>query len=233
MSEEKFGKETQKKLRGVSKAIYILTKIAKIFITIAFVCMILGIIGITIFLSVVETKNNVITFKGSDEHFTLVRDKNDINKMAIRYKDTLVADGIDQNSMTNIVKLLEANNRTKLIVCAEIGMLCSLATIFIYRMLLVRLEKLFKNISTGDTPFTVDNAKLIKQMAFLMIYSIIASVVAAIPFGFISNLNYNYNMRGFSVIEILILFAVSYIFEYGAKLQEGSNEKVYSELEGK
>ena len=77
------------------------------------------------------------------------------------------------------------------------------------------------------------NAKLLKQMAFLMIYSIIASTVGSIPLGFISNLSYNYNLKGFSVIEILILFAASYMFEYGAKLQEGSNEKVYSELEEK
>ena len=94
-------------------------------------------------------------------------------------------------------------------------------------MTLSRLEKLFININEWDTPFTLENVRYIKQMAFLMIASIIFPNISGIFFELILKLDLGIGLELFDVIQILFLFGMSYIFEYGYELQQDTKAKMY------
>ena len=92
-------------------------------------------------------------------------------------------------------------------------------------MTLSRLEKLFININEGDTPFTLENVKYIKQMAFLMIVAIVLSNISGIFSELMLKSNSDIVIELSDVVEILFLFGMSYIFEYGYELQKDTKAK--------
>ena len=53
-------------------------------------------------------------------------------------------------------------------------------------------------------------------------------MILQIIFSLISNIEIDINFGGSSIMTILILYATTYIFEYGTKLQEKSSKKIYS-----
>ena len=102
--------------------------------------------------------------------------------------------------------------------------------VVLYRMTLSMLEKLFININDGDTPFILENVRYIKQMAFLMIASIILPNISGTLFELILKSDLDVGLELFDVVEILFLFGISYIFEYGYELQQDTKAKMYGEI---
>ena len=101
--------------------------------------------------------------------------------------------------------------------------------LLLYRMILKRLENLFININNGDTPFTLENAKYIKQMAFLMIFVTILPNFGGICFEGILKTDLDVGFEMFDIVEILFLFGIAYIFEYGHEIQQDSKGKMYGD----
>ena len=79
MSVVKFKEEKQKKIKGISKAIYILARIGKIAVTIAIPVIAFLVIVTPIFISSIELRDNTIVFKGVriDDKITLKEEKID------------------------------------------------------------------------------------------------------------------------------------------------------------
>ena len=77
------------------------------------------------------------------------------------------------------------------------------------------LESLFNNINQGDTPFTLENVGFIKKMTCLMIVTIILSMIGGGVFENLSESSVNISIEMFDVVEILFLFSIAYIFQYG------------------
>ncbi len=92
-----------------------------------------------------------------------------------------------------------------------------------------RLEKLFININQGDTPFTLENVRYIKEMAKLMIIALILPTGGGIIFETILRTDLDVGFELFDVIQILFLFGISYIFEYGYEIQLDSRGKIYGD----
>ena len=62
-----------------------------------------------------------------------------------------------------------------------------------------------------------------------MITLIIISPISEIIFGLLLNLTQlDSSVEMISLLEILIIFSMSYIFEYGYEIQKDSNGKIYS-----
>ena len=93
------------------------------------------------------------------------------------------------------------------------------------------VEKLFNNIKNNQTPFTLENVGFIKRISYLMIALIIITPISNILFNVIStSTNSGENSFGLiGILEILIIFSMSYIFEYGYEIQKDSKGKIYSE----
>lgn len=233
MSVVKFKEEKQKKIKGISKAIYILAKIGKIITTIAIPVIILLLIFTPIFISNIELKDNTIIFKGAriDEKITITEEKsNDGITLQLKANDILIADSKYQDTIVQVKNLLENNSKGQIIVFLELGFGCLIICLVLYRMTLSRLEKLFININQGDTPFTLENGRYIKEMAKLMIIVIILPIGGGIIFGQILGIDLDIGFELFDVIQILFLFGISYIFEYGYELQQETKAKMYGEV---
>ena len=233
MSVVKFKEEKQKKIKGISKAIYILARIGKILITIAFPIIIFLLIVTPIFISNIELKDNTIVFKGAriDDKITITEEKsNDGVNLQLKANGILIADERNQDTILQMKNVLENNSKGQIIAFLELGYVCLIICLILYRMTLSRLEKLFININEGDTPFTLENVKYIKEMAKLMIIALILPSGGGIIFEKILATDLDVGFELFDIVQILFLFGISYIFEYGYELQQDTKAKMYGEV---
>ena len=224
----KFKEEKQRKIKGISKAIYIIARIGKIFVTIAIPIIALMIVLTPIFLNKIEIQDNEVVFKGTNEKIVVTEENLD-NRIAlkVKYNGTLVADETDQEIIMKMKEVLEDNSKLTIIAYVEAGMISLFICLILYRMTLNRLEKLFININQGDTPFTLENVKYIKQMAYIMIFALALPTFGGIVFEKIFRLDLDVGFELFDIIQILFLFGIAYIFEYGYELQLDSKGKMY------
>lgn len=106
-----------------------------------------------------------------------------------------------------------------------------LISIVVYlRMILIMLrsvERLFINIYREDTPFTLINVKYIRRIAFYLILSIFGPAVFGTVFQVITGLEFGISFELMDVMIALIIFSLSYIFEYGYEIQLDSKGKMY------
>ena len=223
MSVVKFKEEKQRKIKGISKAVYILARIGKIVLIIAISLILLLMIITPIFISNIELKDNSILFFGEK----IIEKSNDDAKLQLEVNGKVVSDENNQDEIEQIKSIFENNSKVKIIASVEIGYVCAMVCLVLYKMTLSRLEKLFININEGDTPFTLENVRYIKQMAFLMIASIIFPNISGIFFELILTLDLGIKLELSDIVEILFLFGMSYIFEYGYELQKDTKAKMY------
>lgn len=232
MSVVKFKEEKQKKIKGISKAIYVLARIGKIACKIAIPIIILIMIATPFFLKNIEVENNELIWNGNNDKFSITDEE---NKITLKYNDNIIL--ADDNSQSANIKYIEKfigvlNNNSKYLVIGyiEVGFICVVISVFLYEMILSRLEKLFINISQGDTPFTLENVKYIKDMAKLMLLILILPNLGGIIFEKIFLMDLNIGFEAFDVVQIVFIFGISYIFEYGYELQQDTKAKMYGEV---
>ena len=233
MSVVKFKEEKQKKIKGISKAIYVLSRIGKIITTIAIPIIAFLLIVTPIFISNIELKDNTIVFKGAriEDKITITEEKsNDGITLQLKANGILIADEKNQDTILQMKNVLENNSRAQIIAFLELGFVCLIICLVLYRMTLSRLEKLFININQGDTPFTLENVRYIKQMAKLMIVALVLPTCGGIIFEKILRTDLDVGFELFDIIQILFLFGISYIFEYGYELQQDTKAKMYGEV---
>lgn len=232
MSVVKFKKEKQAKMKGISKAIYILARIGKIVTTIAIPIAIFLLIVTPIFIRNIELKDNEIVFRGSrlDDKITITEEKLE-NGITLRLKvnDMTVADETNQDMILQMKDVLENNSKGQIITFLELGFVTLLICLVLYRMILSRLEKLFININQGDTPFILENVRYIKQIAKLMIVALALPTCGGLVFEKILATDLDVGFELLDIIQILFLFGISYIFEYGYELQLDSKGKMYGD----
>ena len=214
MSVVKFKEEKQKKMKGLSKAIIIFSKIGKIGVTICLPIIILMMITTPIIINDIDVKDHKIVSKNND---------NDLLKI---YE-------VDSNkeSIDKIENVLKNNSRKEITTVTEIGFIVLFIYLLITRFILTYIEKLFKNINKGETPFIKDNVKIIKRIAFFMLSLIILSSLGEGIFDSLLTSELSIDIEAYNIMEILFLFSMSYIFEYGCEIQNDSNGIMYERSE--
>ena len=225
MSVVKFKEEKQKKVKLLSKIIYVIAKIGRIFMTIAIPFIIIAMAFIPAIINKVDVKDNRIVFDGTDEYVEII-EENDAVK--IKIGDSTIADE-DSVEVIEKIKDILTEKKGSLIAYVEFAGACLIGYIVLVILVLKHLEDLFKNINKGDTPFTLDNVNHIKKMAYFMIASILLPPIGlAIASLFIKS-SIDFNIELFNLVEILFLFGMAYIFEYGYEIQLDSNGKMYGD----
>ena len=222
MSVVKFKKEKQNQMKGISKILLLVGKITSIVLRVAFGFLIAAMILLPIGFKYVDIEDGKIVSK--DKKIQIV----EVGKSTeIRIGDHVVATDVKQSDIDNISPAIERYGEPGVIILLEVGMVFLGAFIIVLIKSLGHLEKLFKNINEGDTPFTLDNVEHIKMMAYLMITCIVLSAIGQtilnIPLR--SEINLDFNVL--NVIEILFLYSMSLIFEYGYEIQQDSKGIMY------
>lgn len=87
------------------------------------------------------------------------------------------------------------------------------------------MMRLFANMRDHYTPFTMDNAALFKRVAIWMIVaSVVPAVVGqAVGAGCAKLMSLSFSAEyadGFSMVVVLLFYAMSMVFQYGCALQE-------------
>ncbi len=230
MSVVKFKEEKQQKMKGLSKAIYIISRIGKIMITISIPAVIICMLCLPYLINNIDVIDNKIVFKGTEDNITVLEENVDNNVVVkVKLNDMIIADSRDQDTIIKMKDIFENNSKAMIIGYVEIGFLFLVVNLFLYRIVLKYLENLFININSGDTPFTLENVSYIKKMAYLMIATIILPNISGIIFELILKSDLGVGLELFNVVEILFLFSMAYIFEYGYEIQKDSKGKMYGD----
>lgn len=217
----------QQKMKGLSKAIAVIARIGKIISIVAIPILVVSMI-ITLFVaSRLEIKDNKMIWNNANESITVVETEEQIS---VEFNGNIIAKINSAYELEMVKDLLQNNSKEAILFYIETGFLFLIVVLVLTSILLSSLEKLFTNINQGDTPFTLENVRHIKKMAYLMIaITILPNMIGALFEMFLrTDLNIEFEM--FSLVEILVLFSIAYIFEYGYEIQRDSKGKMYGEI---
>lgn len=227
MSVVKFKKDEQKKMKGISKFICIISKIANIGTKIGLV----GVIIVSI-VSIYLLCNTSIN--SNDKTATIINEKitYEFIDNNLEFKDSknkeYTIELLNSENVNTAEKIIEMNKVKKIALVSMIE-ISLIACLYIIIKLTTYLEKLFKNIHDNDTPFSMDNVHSIKMISiFTVLYLLIQDVMGSLT-EIIFNLNLQIEIDLGSYILGLIILAIAYVFKYGYEIQLDSNGKLYGE----
>ena len=222
MNVVKFNEKKQTQVKALSNAIRIIGKIGGIVLKIAIPFILIAMLIIPYIINNVEVEEQKITFKTDN---IKVIDDNKLEMFNVMQLE-LNKDIAD----TELIDIFNNNSKAEIIGYLEITLVFILINVIIVIIMLNYVEKLFGNIKDENTPFSLQNVDWIKRIAYLMIALIIINPLPNVLFA--SKLGLTENSAYFdliSVLEILIIFSMVYIFEYGYEIQKDSNGKMYGQ----
>lgn len=228
MSKVGLDNNSQSKLKALSKIIEVIAKIGRIAIYICIPFIIFAAIITPVVINHTELKDDEIVFKYKDDKVTI---KVEDDKVEVYHNDKKVdgeKDG-DVVAFNSVKKVLDKYSNKQLIGYVEAGFILMLTYLILIILILKHLGKLFKNIRVGDTPFTLDNVEHMRKMSIYMISLIILPIITSILYQLVADIDLNISFSLVSVIEMLFVMAMSYIFKYGYELQSDSKKKMYDE----
>ena len=231
MSEVKLEKTKQKKLKGASKAIYVIAKIGRVFTIIGVAFMILGIaMGIGFVNSINLKDDNTIEMKYNDASIQ-VRELSDDVEIVSNGESVKLDDAEATTAIKYAINILKNNSKTNIMLFLIITAAFTIASMVLLIIILKRVEELFRNIHDNDTPFTVENIDLIKKITYFMIAATIVPIVGnMISSLFMPTEAEGFDMNfGYSLIAILAVYCLGFVFEYGYEIQQNANSRIYGD----
>lgn len=212
-------------MKGLSKAISIIAKIGRIITMIAIPLVIATMIILGFVINKVEILDNEIKWNGNDT-ISIIEEE---NKITLKVNNRVVADTKNQTEMTIIKEVLTNNSKTAVFTYVESACVVLIITLILATIMLKALENLFNNINKGDTPFTLENVGFIKKIAYLLIVITILPTLGGYLFELLLKMDLEVEFELFSLVEILFLFSIAYIFQYGYEIQLDSKGKMYGD----
>ena len=227
MSVVKLKKDKQEKVKLLSKILFMIGRIGAILAKVGIGFLVVFMILIPIVMSNVNIKDDKII---ADGKVVMVSELKDGFRVAIGSEHVVVGD-INNKDIQNFKRAYNKYGKVTLISLFELGFIIMIVFLIFVIIVLNHLDKLFTNIYDGDTPFTLENVEHIKKMSNYMIAAIIASAVGSVVFNISTAMEDVMEFDLFNVVEIIFLFALSYIFEYGYEIQLDSKGKIYGDEE--
>ena len=212
----KFKKEQQKKMKGISKAIYIISNIVKIVILIPTVCLILACLIFPFISNTFEINNNKIKILNEEIDYHI--NGNIIN-----------IDGDDHyvETKTNIEKFIKTHDNKFFVISIEYILICISVFSSLTVLSLHCLYKLYKNIYNGNTPFTIENEKIVYKACMFVLIEMILQKITALIYSCIAHLDLAIDINIKDIIVVLIGVSIIYIFKYGRMIQADTKAKIY------
>ena len=218
----KFNEKKQKQVKNLSNVIGLIGKIGGIVLKVAIAFIILAMVLVPYIVNNVEVGSDEITFK-TDNIKIIDQDKLEIH-------DIIIADIDADISQSEFIEIFNTHSNAEIIGYAEAALVFLLISIVLVIFVLGYVEKLFNNIKNNNTPFTLDNVHYIKKISYLMIALIILTPLSGVFINLIfgmTEVESPFELMG--ILEILIIFSMSYIFEYGYEIQKDSKGIIYGE----
>ena len=213
-------KKNQKTLKVLSKIIYVITKILRVCAMIVVPIMAVVAILLPIVFSKIEANGNII--KVDDVRIVI---KESSVTASIGEKTYLIGENL--KNLDKVIDFLNDNSVLKIMIGVELALIFSIILIIINIYLLMYIEKLFKNIHHGKTPFTDENTDYIHKIGRIMIISIIFAMIFEFVLSLYTKNALSIHFASHSIIAILAVYVIYYIFIYATKLQTKFESKIY------
>ncbi len=220
----KFKKEQQDRMKGLSKAILVIARVSRIVIYACIGCVAAMMILLAAVVNKIEVVDGELRYNGEQ---SAVRVEETEDRVSLTVFGAVFADTTERGEIDALKEMLAGHSSAMIVGYAETGLVFVLASLILACILLKALEKLFHNIHEGDTPFTLENVRCVKKMAYLMIALTVLPNMADVVLGMLIKTDFRMEFGVFSVIEILFLFSVAYIFQYGYEIQLDSQGRIY------
>ena len=218
----KFNEKKQNQVKTLSNVISLIGSIGKIVLMVAIPFVIMAMILVPYVINNVEVKGNDISLK--TENIEIVDNK------TLELFGVAVIGVEEELEYKQVVDIFTNNSKFAIIGYLEGGFIFLLVDIVIMIIVLGYVEKLFNNIKNNNTPFTLDNVNYIKRISYMMIALIMITPISGALFNLlIDNFENSGGFELMSILEILIIFSMSYIFEYGYEIQKDSKGIMYEE----
>ena len=218
-------KEKQKVLKVLSKIISIIAIIGKVALYITAPIIILSLIIIPILFNKIEVKDDQIIVNNSE----IIKIEENEKGLVLSYRDHTVLVEDNVNELLEFKEIFKNHSKGMIVGYVEISLVVALIALILWYLVLTHLNKLFNNIYKEQTPFTMENVVHIKKLAYYLIGTIILPVISMITYQLIFNKSLNIAGGSIGIMEILFLFVISYVFEYGYNLQSKSDGKIYGD----
>lgn len=223
MSVVKLNEEEQKRMKTLSKILYLIGRIGKIVCRVGIGFIVAAMLLMPIVLYKIEVKEDTLV---ADGNVVRVLESVDGVKITV-YNDHIILSDLTKKDVNVLKNSLTRFNKHVLIVLYELSFAALIGFVVIIIQLLKHLEKLFLNINEGETPFTLENVSHIKKISYFMIAAIIVSSIGSTLLSIVTTAEVNIDFNLFNVGEIIFLYAMSYIFEYGYRIQKDSKGTMY------
>ena len=218
----KFNEKKQNQVKTLSNIISLIGSIGKIVLIVAIPFVIMAMILVPYIISNVEVKGNDLSLK--TENIEIVDNK------TLELFGVAVIGVEEEFEYKQVVDIFTNNSKFAIIGYLEGGFIFLLVDLIIMIFILSYVEKLFNNIKNNKTPFTLDNVNYIKRISYMIIGLIMITPVSELLFNMlIDNLENSGGFELMGILEILIIFSMSYIFEYGYEIQKDSKGIMYKE----
>ena len=225
MNVVKLKKEQQNKVKALSRALALIAKIGRILCILCIPIVAASMVTLAFITSKLEIKNNEIVFNENEILSIVEMD----NKIALNIKDSTLIELTKDSDIARLKLFLEHYSKIEILGYVETGLAFLILFLIVVSIMLKSLENLFHNIYQGDTPFTLENVGYIKKMAYLMIFVTVLPTLIGVLFELVLKIDLDVGFELFSLVEILFLFSIAYIFQYGYEIQLDSKGKMYGE----
>ncbi len=225
MQSLKINKDTLKHMKGLSKVIYIIARISWIvLLLLTFLVALVGVIFIVV-LGNMELYNT----DGTLNEYGQVFDTTITNNFMNTYNGDLEQ---VEEAKEIAYDLADGAYKEDFIIFLAVVFFGLVIQMSLVIFLLMKLDNLFLNIAKESTPFSKENPKIIRMIgwgfgAYLILEcfcSYVSSQILPLNGGF--KMNFNLSL----IVLILIIFAISYVFNYAYELQK-NYVRVAKELE--
>ena len=226
MEEVKLSKEKQGKLQTISKIISICSIIGRVFCIIGVVGVVLAMLIVPFITGNIKVSESNKTIKIFDEEIKYERD--DKTLTFTKDDDTTTIDDKDAVfALNKVFDYLEENDLTKITIFVELTFVFAIASLIITFMMLAKVRKLFDNIHDKNTPFIMENVEYIRKIAIFLIILAAVKIAAGSLSSLLITSSSSFSFSLTDVVFILVVYVISYIFEYGCSLQAKSEAKIY------
>ena len=166
----KLNQEEQKKVKILSKVLFMIGRIGSILCKVAIGFVAVAMICVPLILSCIDVQDNELKVNGEVIKIT---ELNEGIRISTNDDQVIISD-LKNEDVNTLKNALTKYDKPLLITLIELGFIILIVFIVFIMKVLNHLNKLFTNIYDGDTPFTLENVSHIKSMSYYMIASIIA-----------------------------------------------------------
>lgn len=218
--EQRFSEQKRKNVRILSKIMYIFAVILQYICVIASGAVLLGIIVLPVLSKNIKFKENKFIIFNQELKYETSEDDTQI---LFSYEDSSLAYTMPNGeSAQKFTELFTKQNYNKFLVYLGIEMLGSLAMLVIVFLALRYAKKILKGLFENLAIFNQQNSLLLEKISKVIIIYVLLEAILTLVLSLLLDFNVYMHINFMGIAGAILLYLLSYIFDYGYSLQECS-----------